>query len=275
MASQSEAVKASRTRGQALLLKFIRWNTKWTEALDRRLPLHMQLDGHQEFKKKLLPPLLLPALKVYDLGGGSQPCVSLKTKSDLALAIVGVDISEEELKAAPAGVYDQKVVADLCTYNGPGDGDLVVCQATLEHVRDTAGAMRAIASCLRPGGRAAIFAPCRNAAFARLNLLLPQELKRRLLYTLFPHKSEGHDGFPAFYDRCTPREIEQLGLQNGLVVEQALTYWRTSYFMILVPAYILWRIGQRLACYAIGQQAAESFCFVLRKSDDAPARRGE
>ncbi|MDX8442182.1 class I SAM-dependent methyltransferase [Mesorhizobium australafricanum] len=266
-APQSEAAKISGNGGRSLLLAFVRWNTNWTEALDQWLPLQLRLDGHQEFKKKLLPPLLLPGSKVYDLGGGSQPSVSLKTKSDLALTVVGLDISEDELKAAPVGIYDQTVVADLCTYSGAGDGDLVVCQATLEHVRDTAGAMRAIASCLKPGGRAAIFAPCRNAAFARLNLLLPQELKRRLLYALFPHKAEGHDGFPALYDNCTPRDIEQLSLRNGLAVEQAFTYWRTSYFMILVPAYLLWRIWQRLAFYAVGRQAAESFCFVLRKRD--------
>ena len=32
-----------------------------------------------------------------------------------------------------------------------------------------------------------------------------------------PDKAHGHDGFPAYYDRCTPREIEALARDNGLM----------------------------------------------------------
>ena len=29
--------------------------------------------------------------------------------------------------------------------------------------------------------------------------MLPQGLKKKLLYTIWPHKDDGHAGFPAFY----------------------------------------------------------------------------
>ena len=99
--------------------------------------------------------------------------------------MVGLDIDGKELSAAPDGLYDRTAAADITKYRGQGDADLVICQALLEHVHDTGRALEAIASILKPGGRALIFVPSRNAVYARLNLLLPENLKRRILFAFF------------------------------------------------------------------------------------------
>ena len=105
----------------------------------------MRQDGNQEFKAIVVPSLLRPGLRVYDLGGGSNPYLDPATKAQQNLFVVGLDISEAELLAAPPGAYDRTIAADLCSFRGQGDADLVICQATLEHVPDTAGAIRAVA----------------------------------------------------------------------------------------------------------------------------------
>lgn len=254
-----------------MLRKFLQANLALSRWIDSFLPDRLRQDGNKYFLSDVLPRALRAGATVYDLGGGSRPCVGRELKDRLGLRLVGLDVSGEELAAAPEGTYDQTIVADLCTFTGIGAADSVICQATLEHVPDTVGAIRGLASCVRPNGAVYVFAPCRNAAFARLNLILPERLKHILLFNLFPEKAKGHDGFRAFYDHCTPGQIEAIARSNGLEVEERRLFWTSSYFYIFTPAYLLWRTWQGLAYVVIGQSAAESFVYVLRKKGAAAA----
>nr|WP_246771159.1 methyltransferase domain-containing protein [Aestuariivirga sp. YIM B02566] len=245
---------------------FLKANRAASCWIDSFLPDHVRQDGNQAFLRDVLPRALRADITVYDLGGGSRPCVDRELKDRLGLRLVGLDVSGEELAAAPVGTYDQTIVADLCTFTGTAAADSVICQATLEHVPDTVGAIRGLATCVRPGGAVYLFAPCRNAAFARINLILPEGLKRFLLFRLFPEKATGHDGFKAFYDHCTPGQIEAIARRNGLEIEERRLFWTSSYFFIFTPAYLLWRAWQGLSYMVLGKDAAESFVYVLRKS---------
>lgn len=252
---------------RSLFRKFIDLNLAVCRGFDRLLPDSVCWDGNKEFQRLALPSVLGSPGLLYDLGGGSRPCVTLEQKRNLSLSIVGLDISQEELLSAPADVYDKVIPHDLCTYVGNCDGDIVVCQATLEHVPDTPGAMRAISSCLKDGGRAAIFAPGRNAIFARLNLILPEGLKRALLFSIFPAKAQGHDGFPAHYDHCTPSDIDRLAAKYNLIIEEKRLFWNSSYFRFFFPLYLVWRLSQLGMRLALGQNAAEAFYYILRKDN--------
>lgn len=247
--------------------QFINLNIALSLLIDKALPARLREDGNKFFLREMLPKALKEGATVYDLGGGSQPCISLEDKDQRCLTLVGLDISAQELLAAPEGVYDRTVAADLCTFIGNEDADIVVCQALLEHVPDTSEAMRAIASIVKPGGRAYLFVPSGNAVFARLNILLPESLKRRALFALFPHKALGHDGFNAYYDQCTPSKIEFLAYQNSMEVEECQLFWTSSYFRILTPVFIIWRLWQVLSYPMLGKDSAETFAYVLRKKD--------
>jgi 2-polyprenyl-6-hydroxyphenyl methylase/3-demethylubiquinone-9 3-methyltransferase len=253
---------------KTLLRTFIDSQIWLSKKLDTLLPEVYRTDGNSDFINNVAPKYVQhPTLKIYDLGGGSQPFVSLEQKEKYGHTIVGLDIDADELDAAPDGIYDEKIVADLSQYKGTGDADLVICQAALEHVHDNVGAFRAIASVLKPGGKAVLFAPSRNAVFARLNLILPEAWKRKFLFKLFPHKAEGHDGFPAFYDHCTPSEFRKLASRNGLNVEVMRPYYISSYFQIFFPVYALWRLWVIVFKTVAGEAAAETMVFVLKKKD--------
>ncbi len=148
--------------------------------------------------------------------------------------------------------------------SGREDGDVIICQAVLEHVKDTENAFRAMASLLKPGGRALIFVPSRNAVFARINLLLPQKMKEAILYGIYPSTRESQ-GFTSFYHRCTPGDFIQLTQENGMAVEHARYYYKSGYFEFFFPVYVLWRLYQQIAVWLVGKQAAETFAMVLAK----------
>src|SRR5690348_12356102 len=137
----------------SILRGFVNANLRLSAAIDSLLPSRLRTDGNKTFLAEFLPGAVDHGDVVYDIGGGARPFISLDRKKALNARVVGLDISEAELKAAPPGVYDNIIVHDLCTFEGEAAADVVVCQALLEHVPDTAGAIRALASATRSGGR--------------------------------------------------------------------------------------------------------------------------
>jgi len=241
-----------------------------SRAFDRLLPQSFRVDGSKDFKQRIVPSHLRPGLVIYDIGGGGRPCVDMETKRRLGLTLIGLDIDEEEFTKALPGLYDHTIVADVTSYQQREVADLVVCKSTLEHVSDTGAALAAMARLLRPGGTLLVFAPSRNALYARLNVLLPEHLKRRLLSAFMPGQAD-HLGFPAKYDHCTPRHFCRSIAGQGLEIKELRPYYISSYFSILFPVYVVWR-AWILAYRAVArEQAAETFALVARKPERGPA----
>lgn len=247
-----------------ILRAFLEGQIALSRRFDRWLPEKYSIDGNSDFKDSILPRYLTRDIVVYDVGGGSRPYVDVTLKRKRNLKVVGLDIDAKELNAAPPGSYDATVCADLTAYRGRNDADLVICQAALEHVRDTEKAFAALATIPKPGGLVAIFVPSRNAVFARLNLLLPETWKRFLLFSIFPQKERMHDGFEAHYDKCTPRQFASMAHAHGFEIEMQRLYFLSSYFSFFAPAYVLWRLWTLAFHAAAGAQAAETFVMVLR-----------
>jgi SAM-dependent methyltransferase len=253
----------------SMFRRFIDAQVRLSKRFDEMLPQRYLLDGIQDFRATVMPKYIVESLTIYDVGGGSRPCIDEATKTQLQLRLVGLDIDARQLEAAPAGIYDK---TDITAFEGAGDADLLVCQSTLEHVRDTASAFRAFSTILKPNGRLLLFTPSRNAVFARINLMLPEAMKKKLLSAIFPHKGRGHDGFPAYYNRCTPREFSDLADQNGLEVEIVRTYFKSTYLSFLTPLYVVWRLWILMFHRLAGEQAAETFVMVCRKRTSVGAR---
>ncbi|WP_175265818.1 class I SAM-dependent methyltransferase [Methanothrix thermoacetophila] len=151
------------------------------------LPAKYRIEGYQDVLHSVIPKYVRDDWVVYDIGGGKNPYVTIDMKSKLNLHIIGVDINENELNTAPLGVYDKKIVADITKYEGTCDGDLAVCLAVLEHVQNVEAALRGINSCLKRGGLCVIFVPSKNAIYAKINRILPQDLKKKILFSIFPN----------------------------------------------------------------------------------------
>jgi 2-polyprenyl-6-hydroxyphenyl methylase/3-demethylubiquinone-9 3-methyltransferase len=96
-------------------------------------------------------------------------------------------------------------------------------------------------------------------------LILPETLKKWILFNLYPEKAQGHDGFEAFYDKCTPKQLTEIAKSNGLEVVSVSTHWRSSYFSFFFPFYIVWRLWTLIAKNVFGGEFCESFVVVLRK----------
>lgn len=246
--------------------RFVQWQARLSRRFDQLLPALYSVDGNYEFRTGYALSLLRthssPVL--YDVGGGKNPYLTAAIKQQLNATVVGLDISQRELDLAPANAYDSVVCADLMSYTGKQDADFVICQTLLEHVRDVPQAFVALAGMLKPGGMLLVFVPSRNAIFARLNLLLPEGLKRRVLFSIFP-QTRRDQGFPSYYDHCTPAAFEQIARDNGLTVIDRRLYYCSMYFSFFAPLHIVWRIWIVLFKVLDRSAAAETFAMALTK----------
>jgi ubiquinone/menaquinone biosynthesis C-methylase UbiE len=250
-------------------MKIIRYivsvNMMFCEVFDKIfVPKSLAIDGNRDFIDRIAPSYLKHGLKVYDVGGGKQPFIDTIKKKYLEINVIGVDIDNGELNRAPMSAYNNTICADISKFRGSNDGDLLICQAVLEHVEDIRGAFAGISSLLKKGGVALVFVPSRNAAFARLNLLLPESIKRRLLFGIFP-KSKYAQGFPSYYSNCTPREFCAIAKQNKMDCETIHCYYMSSYFKFCFPIYMVWRIW--IMCFKLMSpiQASETFIAIFKK----------
>jgi len=243
-------------------------NQIWiSQNFDKLLPKKYRLDGNRDYSKSLVPKYLKENLIIYDIGGGKNPYLSPDKKKTLNATVIGLDIDKEELIQAPEGAYNKIICADITKFRGNHDADLVLCQALLEHVKDVEAAFTAISSILKPGGLALIFVPSRNAVFARLNIILPQSIKKAILHTIYPKTKRGQ-GFPSYYNRCTPSEFKKLADNSDFSIQEEHYYFISSYFNFFFPAYLVWRLWILLFHSVFKEQAAETFSLVLRKGDN-------
>lgn len=254
---------------------FIARQSALCRSFDRRFVSEaFRRDGNSHFVEQVAPRHLWPGAVVYDIGGGKQPLISAAKKRELGLTVVGLDIDPNELARAPAGAYDRIICADIQTYRGAGDADLVICQAVLEHVRSLRAALEGVFGLLKVSGLGLVWVPSRNVCYARFNLILPEHLKKKILFYVSP-RAEHEQGFPAFYDRCTPRQFRALiGEYEGSIVEEQF-YYVSSYFSFLLPVYALWRLWVCVFHRLAREEAAESFSVAFPKSSVAHIRKVE
>jgi 2-polyprenyl-6-hydroxyphenyl methylase/3-demethylubiquinone-9 3-methyltransferase len=220
--------------------------------------------GMNEFWRRVVPRLLRPGLRVLDVGGGRSPLIPRQVARILRLHVVGLDISEAELRAAPAGSYAEMIVGDVTDTRIPGHFDLIFSQAVLEHVRDTRRAIANLSGAMAEGGAMAHFVPCRNAPFAVLNRLLGNKLARRIVHGIYPERKRAA-GFRAYYDHCVPSELRRICKECGLEMMALEPYFVSDYFQFFAPAHAI-DLCRQLAMYWLDvPDLAETMVVVARK----------
>jgi SAM-dependent methyltransferase len=141
---------------------------------------------------------------------------------------VGVDISDDELAAAPAGSYDAVLTADLVHGLALGERfDVALSWQVLEHVESMSRALASIKHALDPGGRLLAQVSGGRSAFALAARLIPASTHQRLLSRLLGEPKEAH--FPTRYNACTASALGEL--MESWASAEIIPYFRgATYF---------------------------------------------
>lgn len=180
---------------------------------------------------------------VADVGGGKKPAKIILERQDINVASYdGYDIDIDELNLAKEH-YNEVFRIDLTEHMNDRlvkKYDYVICRNTLEHVDDAAQAVKNLSLMLNEDGCIYLKLPCKHAIFANLNLVLPQEIKKKFLHFIFPWKIG--DGFPVFYDKSTPNDYTKLLEDCGFKIKEIRLIKWSSYFSFFFPFYVFWRL---------------------------------
>jgi len=173
-----------------------------------RLPARY-VAGAERIFYEYAEPLMVPGTVVLDVGSGRRPVVPTHDRPD-GMQYVGLDLSRDELKAAPAGSYDEVVVCDIGV-RAPslvGRIDLALSWQVFEHVSDLRATLDNLHAYLKPGGRLSALLSARWSAFGVANSLLPDRVAAVIASRISGRKVE--TVFPAHYNRCTASQLEEI-----------------------------------------------------------------
>jgi SAM-dependent methyltransferase len=203
--------------------------------------------------------------KVADIGGGKKP-VKLITKKDFDCEIYeGLDFDLNELSSAPLGIYNFINTIDLNIKNEKyyNKYNKIFCLNTIEHISDVENALNELSKMLVIGGKCYIRVPCKYAFFAKLNLIINEDYKRKILFYIFPSKKS--DGFPAYYHFCSINDFIRILSVDGVnQIFKTEKHLSSSYFYFFFPFYLIWRIVSFFQ-YLIIDDYCESFEMIFTK----------
>lgn len=178
-------------------------------ALDRQLPERYDDDLRVLFDRYALP-LLRRDASVLDVGAGRSPSFPPKARPD-GCTYVGLDLSIEELLAAPPGSYDEVRAADVTRLVPPlvDRFDAIVSWQVLEHVKPLRFAFENLRSYLRPGGTLVAHFSGTFGLFGLLSRAVPTRLTPALLERMFDRPRA--TTFPTHFDRCWASALAEMG----------------------------------------------------------------
>jgi len=206
---------------------------------------------------------LRPNMAILDVGSGRRPALTSADRP-VGSRYVGLDLSAAELRRAPAGAYDEHVVADIGEPIAElRDGfDLIVSWQVLEHVRDMQRALDHARSYLRPSGRFVALLSGRYSVFGTLNTLMPAGLGVWLLRCLLRRDPESV--FPAYYDRCSGSELGHL-MAAWTEAEITPLYLGASYFNFSATLRDVYLSYENWACRSGRGDLATHYMIVARR----------
>jgi 2-polyprenyl-3-methyl-5-hydroxy-6-metoxy-1,4-benzoquinol methylase len=192
--------------------------------------------AHVDFTRRLRRRLEeLGGGKVCELGGGARPALDLDFLDEHGLVCLVADVSEAELRKAPAGYAT--LVGDVSSpafTTGKHDGnyDLVFSRVLAEHVRDARQFHQNVRRLLRPGGIAMHFLPTLWWPPFVANRILPESVAERILLRVEPwrQRSSRSAKFPAYYHWCygpTKGQVKRLA-KVGFDIEHCVAYFGES-----------------------------------------------
>ena len=248
-----------------MLRRFIRLNRRASSAIERHLP-QRRTDISLLYELTVAECMRTLPCGAIVVDAGAGPRCSFYEYKPAGLTIVGVDASENDLRANRE--IDSYRVADI-TRRLPFDDctvDIVASKHVLEHLPDVGRFVAETRRVLKPGGTTIHLLPLRYAPFALLSRLAPDRVKLRLLHRLHP-ETEGSHRFHTHYDRCAPSALVSLLRRNGFVVESApVSYYQSHYFGFFVPLYVASATYELVLFGLKAKELAASLLVVARKT---------
>lgn len=167
---------------------------------------------------------------IVEIGGGANPYLSKEQVLNFRYKVFDIDANE---LAKANGNHFEKICADITTKNLDLKCDLIISNMLLEHIPNPKEFHKACYKILKNNGKAIHFFATKYSPSSVVNLILPEQWSRQLLYAIQKRKWDTEGKFPAYYRWCigpTKRQINKF-LSKGFVVEKYYGYIGSGYLV--------------------------------------------
>ncbi|MBI2521704.1 MAG: methyltransferase domain-containing protein [Bdellovibrio sp.] len=216
---------------------------------------HSSKTAHENYTRFLTDYIIKNQLRnICEVGGGSNPSLSLKFIQDNNIQYTLLDVSQDELNKASDDFH--KIRTDIVSSDIrslTSKFDFIFTKMVAEHVSDDEIFHKNIYHLLEKGGHAFHFIPTLWAPPYIANLLIPEKLAYKVLLWIDPNRAEaGHfRKFPAYYKGCrgpTKGQIKKLASYGYNVMEYIGFFGHAYYYQKIKP--LKW-LHEKLASFLI------------------------
>ena len=249
-----------------MLSKFVKMNRNFCRKLEKNNPIFFSSSYAKKLQgqsgntlRGLVKSFILEnsPTTILEVGGVDRPILA-KSRN---YSYFGLDIDD---KPKCYDVYDTFLVQSIeeeleIKFN------LIISNSLLEHVPDNTRSLRVIYDALSNGGVTMHYIPSKYHFYSLILRLVGPKLQKILIHYLRP-EAEAVTGYPAFFHKCSPRQMETLCKDIGFSkIEITPSYRATDYFYFFVPAFILVAVLENLISYFGLRTFASGMILVARK----------
>lgn len=209
--------------------------------IDQNLyPSHANNWDNQLLREEILT-YIRPDDQLLDVGAGAGIVLQMNFRG-LVAKIHGIDLDERVLHNP---MLDEAVVASADQIPYPDHSfDLVFSTNVLEHLANPAQVFKEVARVLKPGGVFLFKTPNKWHYMPSIARLTPHSFHQ---YINRIRGREVVDTFPTLYRANTPKDIQRLAAESGLLIEKIqLIEGRPEYLRMHFTVYIIGALYERL-----------------------------
>ena len=179
---------------------------------------------------------------------------------------IGLDI---EKRPECEHLYDEFITQSI-EQPIPVPVDMIVSFTLLEHVPNNRLVMAAAYNALRPGGSMHHYIPSAFHPYSLMLRLVGPKIQRILIPILRPG-TEDVTGYPAFFNHCSPDQMENIIREQGFTSIDIQAYYRANdYFAFFIPAYIVVTVFENLCRWLGIRRFASGFVVSATKVAGIP-----
>jgi SAM-dependent methyltransferase len=239
--------------------KIVSYNVKQTHSFDRRFPHLVRSDCYINKITSLIDSIIKQKefCDILEVGGIERPLL----KKSERLQYDGLDI---EYKDTYKQFYDHFMVQSI-EETIPRTYDLIISLAVLEHISDNTSSIIQMYKALRTGGCIIHYIPSKYHPYSLVLRLVGPKMQKKLIKTLRPW-AEQTTGYPAFFNKCSPREMKKISMAAGFNKINIIPFFRANdYFRFFAPAYILVTLWENICRILKCEQLCSGFIIIARK----------